>query len=692
LLLVLACAVLAPIGVRAHTDGEGGELPVAHLAGGGPPANDCLAGLEVVGVRAKARARTVPCEDGDPICDRDRLANGRCLFWVRVCLNQEGAGCPRAVTSAAIEAAGDEDLSMLGRTLELVKMPAAAAGTCGALTTLTVPLSQRGNGSSRKGRKLVRWRAAGAGAGDDADAVTFLCRPPAKEKRRDAISFALIEKRIFARSCAASGCHGVTNPQANLTLVGDAAYANLVDRVAATDAAQFAGKKLVVPGAPETSFLLDKLLGKLGPDEGQRMPLGRGALADEQIAAIRTWIAAGAPRQRSVEGRLALADRQPRIPNPAPPPGGYQAHLTPFAMGDLPETEGCQVVRLDNPDDIFAGAWELFMHEGSHHFILRAFRCRDRDGNGANDCDEPDFDGRFPAGFRPCEEFGSNWAFVVGSQTPHFLVDYQTEATGVAFGLHRRQPLLLNSHYTNPFSDTLAEVWVNVTPVDPAQVRHPARILFETIANAFIKVPPGARSAAATYLSCAFTADPFCALSGEPTPTASHFALLGVTSHMHKRSTKFVTDLFPPGKPRLSRGADDMIDPDDGAPHLYVSTDYSDPVNLTFWPPLVVEQGTRLTYQCFHDNGVDEPVRLGCEEQAGVPPGRSIVEQFASGAAVDIYAGAARWCRTDADCAGFGTGRCVPANLVFGELADDDMCILPGLYYPCRGDAATCLE
>jgi hypothetical protein len=34
----------------------------------------------------------------------------------------------------------------------------------------------------------------------------------------------------------------------------------------------------------------------------------------------------------------------------------------------------------------------------------------------------------------------------------------------------------------------------------------------------------------------------------------------------------------------------------------------------------------------------------------------------------------------------------VPANLVFGYLAEDEMCILPGLYYPCAGDASTCLD
>ena len=293
-----------------------------------------------------------------------------------------------------------------------------------------------------------------------------------------------------------------------LQLVGDGVYDRLVDRLASTSSAQFAGKKLVVPGAPETSFLMDKIEGRLGPGEGVPMPFGRSALRAAQVEAIRKWILAGAPRERAVAGGLGgEVDRQPRIAAPAVPPGGYQAHLSPFMLGDAPETEGCQMVRLDNPDDLTAGQWELFMHEGSHHFILRAYRCGDRNGNGIDDCDEPDFDAQFPEGFQPCERFGTGWGFVVGSQTPHFIVDYQTAVTGVAYPLHRRQPLLLNAHYTNPFADTKAEVWVNVTPVDPALARHPARILFEEVANVFMKIPPGTESAAATYLSCALRDD-----------------------------------------------------------------------------------------------------------------------------------------------------------------------------------------
>ncbi len=93
-----------------------------------------------------------------------------------------------------------------------------------------------------------------------------------------------------------------------------------------------------------------------------------------------------------------------------------------------------------------------------------------------------------------------------------------------------------------------------------------------------------------------------------------------------------------------------------------------------------------LTYTCVHDNGVKRPVRLGCEEVAGTIPGKSILDLAGR------RDGAARVCHSDADCVGHGTGRCVPANLVFGYLAEDEMCILPGLYYPCPGDAPTCTD
>ena len=135
-----------------------GDIPVSHLGGGGPAETDCLAGLEVTGVDLDRRVRTVVCEDGDPICDRDRLVNGRCELWVRVCLNEtDDARCTaRGVDAVAVGAPDtDRDLGMLARTLVHVATPAENEGACAPLTTFTVPLGTRRNGTKQKGRKLV---------------------------------------------------------------------------------------------------------------------------------------------------------------------------------------------------------------------------------------------------------------------------------------------------------------------------------------------------------------------------------------------------------------------------------------------------------------------------------------------------------------------------------------------------------
>jgi hypothetical protein len=89
-------------------------------------------------------------------------------------------------------------------------------------------------------------------------------------------------------------------------------------------------------------------------------------------------------------------------------------------------------------------------------------------------------------------------------------------------------------------------------------------------------------------------------------------------------------------------------------------------------------RGMRFDYECTHDNGVTTPPKLGCELEPGVPPGTPLWRVFTTTGKLD---GSPKSCTTDADCAGIGTGRCVPPRLVFGFTSNDDMCILPGMYY-----------
>src|SRR5439155_12201968 len=125
--------------------------------------------------------------------------------------------------------------------------------------------------------------------------------------------------------------------------------------------------------------------------------------------------------------------------------------------------------------------------------------------------------------------------------------------------------------------------------------------------------------------------------------------------------------------------------------HHFIAYGYQGADSAGFPRTLVDDPGCknghpRFRYSCTHANGsAYEPVKMGCEPQPGVVPGIS----WAEGEALDVspLETHARPCGLDGvNCAGYGTGRCVEANLVFGPLSDDDMCILPGaLYDPLPG-------
>ena len=122
------------------------------------------------------------------------------------------------------------------------------------------------------------------GCGSESDSVTSNVVPLAQ--------FSDIQEKIFSPSCAAfSACHSSQGEAGRCNLVAGRAYGSLVNHAFS----QNSSKVLVSPGHPEESFLLNKLRGELGPDEGDRMPLGNPPLSEAQIQAISDWIAAGAP-------------------------------------------------------------------------------------------------------------------------------------------------------------------------------------------------------------------------------------------------------------------------------------------------------------------------------------------------------------------------------------------------------------
>jgi len=104
------------------------------------------------------------------------------------------------------------------------------------------------------------------------------------------VSFADDLLPILDNSCAGSKCHTEDGHEAPLDLEPQAAYTHLVN-VAAEGCDQ---ATLVVPGDPNASYLLDKLLGGAVCD-GAQMPLAEKPLSDAATARFVRWICDGAP-------------------------------------------------------------------------------------------------------------------------------------------------------------------------------------------------------------------------------------------------------------------------------------------------------------------------------------------------------------------------------------------------------------
>ena len=107
---------------------------------------------------------------------------------------------------------------------------------------------------------------------------------------------------IFAARCVT--CHNEKNPEGGFSLAtGDAALAE-------SDSGQ-----VIVPGKPDDSILLDYISGK-----DPEMPKEDEPLSDEEVAAIRVWIAAGAnwPKSATLKAKDTWWSRAP-LARPAVP-------------------------------------------------------------------------------------------------------------------------------------------------------------------------------------------------------------------------------------------------------------------------------------------------------------------------------------------------------------------------------------
>ena len=414
-----------------------------------------------------------------------------------------------------------------------------------------------------------------------------------------------IQEYIFDKSCANSACHAAPANAGNVNLTYGLSYEDLVGVVPQNPAAAAADMKLVDPGNPENSFLLTKLMGPTGPEQGARMPFGGGVLHTGKINAIRTWIEAGAPQTGKIVGISDLAvlrdpDEVFEPPAPPPPGEGYQLRLPPFKIEPGTEREVFYTTQITDENgnpvegDIFLNRYEIFYPVGSHHFVL--YRLTDEavakgllnagvvPGIGVDPSDT--FRLLDPTDAEPVlGHTGTDRFFIAGSQTDDFSFGFPE---GVALRLSSNTIYDLNSHYINLLgTETLVgEVYINLYTLPPEEVEYEAVEIF--VSNRDINVPPGLTRV--TTMNWYIEDE----LQRQGIAPGTALNILMLTSHMHRHGELF------------------EIAQQSTADLLHRSVTYDGAPITRYTPPLVLDASDGLRFQCTHNNyDRDVPLQFG---------------------------------------------------------------------------------
>jgi len=381
--------------------------------------------------------------------------------------------------------------------------------------------------------------------------------------------------------------------------------------------------------------------------------------------------------------------------------GGKTVHLRvgPFRVEALRDREICQAIRVPKIAGMELASYELRSltgaggEVGTHHLVVYGYDGADTaafpipknagdvvDAPGCNDFGPVDlFKRRVQLSGSGGESRVGKWATTRGL-TPLGLA---TLVPRTANAGSDDAWIVVNSHYFNNSSKpgkALVKIVFRLRPYDGT--RRLVRNWTPLDASLDIWVPPGAKGSTTNTVQ----------LDGMPDDNAEggfhpdhDVCILYLTTHTHKRGTKVSIFYEQDGHDPVP-----LFDPD---PKNY---DYLHPSLITFpvsgampggnlMKAYTAENGfPRLRYTCQYDNGATKyGPRMGCEQSAGATPG---VKWRDVGGPASVF-GDARPCGVnDVNCEGFGTGRCVESNLVFGPLSEDEMCILPlQMYDPKPG-------
>lgn len=188
---------------------------------------------------------------------------------------------------------------------------------------------------------------------------------PSEVKCNAESTFEVMQLIVETRGCTAAACHGSESDAAAAAL--DLRVENLYDNVV-NAASTTADLPLVFPGDEERSVFYLKLAAKtLGASlseygiSGGSMPASADQLTEDELALVRAWIRAGAPREGvvgdapEVLGCGAEIDPTPnKIPPLPPPPAekGIQFYSGGWTLPAESEDEVCFVTYHDHTDRV----------------------------------------------------------------------------------------------------------------------------------------------------------------------------------------------------------------------------------------------------------------------------------------------------------------------------------------------------
>jgi len=351
--------------------------------------------------------------------------------------------------------------------------------------------------------------------------------------------------------------------------------------------------------------------------------------------------------------------------------------LGPFPIEAKRDREVCKAFRVTGVGGMAVESWEARSRVArrgdiaSHHLVAYGysgertgeFPAEVVDNPGCGDFGPADFFTRrvFLAGSGG-ESIKGHWSVTEGTMPGDLTQQLPTSGDEAV--------VVVNSHYFNTSSSRgggVVKVKLRLAPLDPR--KRVVRQLIHGDASRDIMVPPGETGA----VTSTFQADgsPNFQTEGGVNP-AGDVCILNLASHMHLRGTRFVIGY------ESAAGAVPLLDHPDYLHPGVVLRPLMDGSRGLLRAYTAANGFPRLRYGCEYANGTGgKPLKMGCEEEPGVVPGLAWAEAERRG--ISSLESHAKPCgKGGVNCDGKA---CVPANLVFGALSDDDMCILTAMVY-----------